>query len=51
MPYMDHIWKVTGFTKTKYGFYSRLDLLATLSMVLMWNMNFKISIMWECYVN
>ena len=25
---MDHIWKVTGFIKTKYGFYSRLELLA-----------------------
>ena len=32
---MDHIWEVTGFIKTKYEFYSRLELLAKLSMVLM----------------
>ena len=50
MPYMNHIWKVTGFMKTKNGFYSRLELLAKLSMVLMWNINYKISILWEYYV-
>lgn len=47
MPYMDHIWKVTGCIKTKYGFYNRPELIANLSMVLKWNINFKISIMWE----
>ena len=47
MPYMDHIWKVTGCIKTKYGFHSKPELLPSLSMVLMWNINFKISVMWE----